>query len=424
MSPSKASIWRPFTQMKTAPLAQKVVRSEGAHLFLDNGKKIIDGISSWWVITHGHCQPEIIEAINRQSQKLDQVLFANFVHESAERLTELIGKILPAKLKHIFFTDNGSTAVESALKMAFQANRQSQSRPKDLFLAFKNSYHGDTVGAMSVGGPSPYTDAYGEMLFKVIHCDQGQVSTDSVETYTQDCCEKIEKYSDRLIGLIVEPLIQGAGGMIVWPQEALNKICQKAHEHGLYIIFDEVMTGFGRTGSQFAFEQLEVIPDILCLSKGLTGGSLPLALTVASDQIYSCFYSDKKSKLFFHGHSFTGNPISCAAASANIELILKTDQKKIWQGMTETYISELSEMKDFTNVKDLRIKGTMAALEFKTDQEGYASEALIGLQQDLFEKGLFVRPLGNTLYLLPPYSISLEELKVSCQWIKELSQKF
>lgn len=403
------TIWRPFTQMRTAEKPLLVSSARDEFLRLKDGRDVVDAISSWWVITHGHCQPEIVEAIREQAARLDQVIFANFSHEPAERLAETLLEFLPDRLRHVFFSDNGSTSVEVALKMALQACRQ-QGRPeKTKFLAFSRSYHGDTVGAMSVGGRGVFTKPYAPLLFDVIHAGQGTRSSDAVEAYTSSALALMEKHREELAGVILEPLVQGAGGMIVWPVEAVRKICARARELGLFLIFDEVMTGFGRTGSLFAFEQIGIAPDLLCLSKGLTGGNLPLALTVASPEIYDAFLDDEKSKMFFHGHSFTGNPISCAAALANLRLLKKSDLSGRWRRISEIHRQRLESL-PLQSILDRRIRGTIAAVELKTPRTGYESDFAERATGLALKHGVFLRPLGNILYVLPPYCISDESL--------------
>ena len=404
------TIWRPFTQMQQAQSLPLVEKARKAQLFLKDGKTVIDAVSSWWVITHGHCEPEIVKAIQKQSENLDQVLFANFTHSPAEELIKEISSLLPKSLQKVFFSDNGSTAVEVALKMSIQSWKQKEEKQRKSFLTFSHSYHGDTVGAMSVSGRSVFTKPYEPLLFPIITAKQGRYSHDPVETFYKDFELKLEQHHKQLAAVLIEPFIQGAGGMIMWPKKALQHICKLTQEAGVYLIFDEVMTGFGRTGSLFAFEQLNIVPDILCLSKGLTGGSLPLALTIAKDDIYKSFLSSKKEKAFLHGHSFTGNPISCASACANLKL-LKKNKEKIqtqWREIERIHSERALHLRSRNKVKDVRWKGLVVAIE-KTS----SSYSSLQAEQDTrlaLEKGVFLRPLGQTLYILPPYSITKEEL--------------
>ena len=406
-----STIWRPFTQMQEAPESLPLVKkAQEARLTLENGTEVIDAISSWWVITHGHCEKTIVEAVQKQSEILDQILFANFTHAPAEDLIKEISSLLPSSLQKVFFSDNGSTAIEVALKMSIQSWKQKGNPERKSFITFSNSYHGDTTGAMSVSGRSVFTKPYDPLLFPVITAKQGHFSDDPEESFYKDFEKQLEQNHKTLAGVLIEPFIQGAGGMIIWPKKALEKVCQLTKEAGAHLIFDEVMTGFGRTGSLFAFEQLDFVPDILCLSKGLTGGFLPLALTITQDSIYKSFLSSKKEKAFLHGHSFTGNPISCAAACANLKLF-KTKQEKIksqWANIKTINSERGLHLKNKGLCRDVRWKGLIAAVE-KSASSYNSPQAEVYTKQSL-QKEVFLRPLGETLYILPPYSITKEEL--------------
>ena len=417
-----SSIWRPFTQMKLAQKnLPKVSRAQGAHLFLEDKTRVIDAISSWWVITHGHCEPEIIKAIQKQSEKLDQILFANFTHQVAEELVEELLDLLPTCLKKVFFSDNGSTAVEVALKMSLQSWSQKGETQRQKFLSFTHSYHGDTVGAMSVSAPSLFTKPYKPFLFSMEYCKQGHLSTDTSRSFYEDFERKLEKHHKNLAAVIIEPLIQGAGGMVIWPKDALEHICKLTKQAGAYLIFDEVMTGFGRTGTNFALEQLSTPPDLLCLSKGLTGGTLPLALTISTEEIYQDFLSPQKEKALFHGHSFTGNPISCAAALSNLKLLRKKKSalEKKWREIEEIHKERSQSLREHPLVRDVRYKGLVAALETQ-NSKGYESLQAEKWMQKALEKGVFLRPLGGILYILPPYCISKEDLHKTWDVIEDL----
>ena len=413
------NIWLPYTQMKNAKPLPVAVRARGSKIYLKNKKSVIDAVSSWWVITLGHCHPAIVKAVREQAQKMDQILFANFSHLPAQELSREIKTILPKKLAYLFFSDNGSTAVESALKMAVQSQQQKKEKQKTAFISFTHSYHGDTAGAMSVSGQNLFTRPYKKMLFPVIRANQGTHSYDPVSAYVSDFEHKVKKHKSTLAGVIIEPFIQGAGGMIVWPKAALKEICSISKQHGLYLIFDEVMTGFGRTGSLFAFQKLNVTPDILCLSKGLTGGFLPLALTIANKEIYDSFLSNEKKYMFFHGHSFTGNPLSCSAAVANIKQIKQKKQQTAWQRIEAFHKKKIHLLKGHKNLIDVRGCGTMAAVEFRLKHQGYGSLFAEKLTRKALKKGVFLRPLGNTVYILPPYCISNKELDTVWSVIEE-----
>ena len=386
--------------MKSLGELPRVVRAKDTKLFLEDGREIIDAISSWWVITHGHNHPLIVEAICQQTEKFGQVLFGNFSHAPAEELVDVLESLLPPTLKHYFFSDNGSTAVEVALKMALGATKNRGQHQRNRFISFANAYHGDTAGAMSVSGPSIFTENYREMTFPVVHAEVGG----------DDFKNKLERWGEEVVAVIFEPLIQGAGGMKLWPLPELQRAIKLAREMGALIIFDEVMTAFGRTGKNFAFEHLGIVPDILCLSKGLTGGVIPLALTVASADIYQSFLSPARDKMFFHGHSFTANPIACKVATISCSLMKESSLKEKWQKINRLHYRRMEKVQNHPLVSNGRICGTMVALELAEKNPGYQSSLAPIVTKRAMEEGVFLRPLGNVLYTLPPYCISEEEL--------------
>lgn len=402
--------------MKSPPQSFKIEKALGAYLYPNDGSPILDGISSWWVTTHGHCEPRIAEAIARQSQKLDQVLFANFEHENAEQLISILGSFLPSELSHFFFSDNGSTSVEVALKMAIQFWQQCGLENKNKILSFKHSYHGDTVGAMSLSAEGVFTKPYRGLLFPVKRADQGVYLRDGIEAFTTSAMEILNEQHKELAAIILEPLIQGAGGMIVWPKVAVQKIVQEAQKNNVLVIFDEVMTGFGRTGSLFPHKRLGLTPDIVCLSKGLTGGSLPLGLTVTKPKVFEAFLSLKKEKMLFHGHSFTGNAISCAAATASLQLFKDRNYDQIWSFIERVHRAKAKSIENHPLVKDIRILGTMAAIEIADSlNNGYTSSITNDFCSFSLERGVFLRPLGNVIYTLPPYCVSEADLDLIWQ---------
>ena len=418
LNPSLSSLksWRPFTQMKGAPPSIEVLSAKGSYMEIKDQekgiKRILDAISSWWVITHGHCEPEIVQAVQKQAETLDQVLFAQFSHKASQTLLSLLSKRLPSSLKWAFFSDNGSTSVEVALKMALQSWKQRGEIKRKGFLSFTHSYHGDTIGCMSVGGKGLFSDPYKELLFSSLHASQGTHLKDPTSLFVSDFEKKLKDHSESLAGVILEPFVQGAGGMIMWPKEALKEVCHLTKKHGLYLIFDEVMTGFGRTGEFFAFEKMKdqkLHPDILCLSKGLTGGFLPLALTMASSTVYESFLSDKKEKMFFHGHSFTGNALSSTAASANLKLMEKKDLKKEWRRIESLHKKRIENLK-LPGLIEARLCGTIAAIEIENPKKGYASPFAEEFSKWALREGVLLRPLGNVIYILPPYCFSNKEL--------------
>ena len=410
MDKKYSPIWRPFTQMKDLVSLPFVKKAKGENLFLEDGSTVIDAISSWWVITHGHCEDSIAEAVAKQAKCLDQTLFANTTHETGEKLIRKLSFLLPSSLSHFFFSDNGSTAVEVALKMALHACALEGKEKRKRFISFQHGYHGDTIGAMSVGGKTSFTAPYGSLLFDAIRLEQGRFSYEKSEEYTRAFLEVFEKKHQETAAIIIEPLVQGAGGMIMWPEDSVRTIVQTAQKAGVYVIFDEVMTGFGRTGELFALQKLGLEPDFLCLSKGITGGMLPLALTVTKSHVYEAFLSKEKEKMFFHGHSFTGNPISCAAALANLELLEKGDWKKNCDRISKIHKERMESLSIKDKLKDWRSCGTIAALEVDREDAGYGSAVGEEVQKRAWRKGVFLRPLGNVSYILPPYCISSEQL--------------
>ncbi|MDR0678391.1 MAG: adenosylmethionine--8-amino-7-oxononanoate transaminase, partial [Holosporaceae bacterium] len=325
-------IWRPFTQENTTPPPIKIIGGEGAYLFAENGDKYLDMISSWFVNLHGHANREIAEAISRQAKTLEHVIFTRFTHDPAEKLVEALGQILPSELNRYFFSDNGSTAVEVALKMAFQYFQNIGENGRNIFLSLEGGYYGDTFGAMSVSGiNSKYHAAFSNLFFKTIMIDVPEYyeGVESIEKKEEeiinDLEEKLKSRGDKICALILEPLLQGSFGMRLYRPDFLKKLVFKVREYNILVIFDEILTGFFRTGKMFAFEHTNVLPDFLCLSKGITGGFLPLALTITSKKIYNAFLSDDKSKTFLHGHSYTANPIACAAACKSLEILRRRE---------------------------------------------------------------------------------------------------
>ena len=411
-------IWRPFTQEKNALSSIKIISGEGAYLISESKTKYLDMIASWWVNIHGHSNHEIANAISEQAKKLDHVIFTKFSHEPAEKLDVELRKILPVELNYCFFSDNGSTAVEVALKMAYQFFQNNGDKKRKIFLSLNGAYHGDTFGAMSLGGEfSKYHATFSKFFFDTISIDVPESKCsilDCAVTYNNEmenaenvAIEKLEKALSNGVGetccaLIVEPVVQGAYGMRVYRAIFLEKLSKLMQKYGILVIFDEVMTGFYRTGKIFAMNHTNVVPDLLCLSKGLTGGFLPIALTVTNHNVFSAFLSDDdNSKAFMHGHSYTANPISCAAACKSIEILLRENTKKQVEMIEKTNKNNLTIMQ---NVMNKRLCGTIAAFDMKT------SEDALFLTEKLFENGIFLRPLGKSIYILPPYCVSENEL--------------
>ena len=402
----KAVIWHPFTQMKTEKRFIPIVKGEGAHLIDDEGNRYIDAISSWWTNLHGHGHPYIAERVGAQAKQLEHVMFAGFTHPPAIELAERLLDKLPKAIDRIFYSDNGSTAVEVALKMAFQY-WHNQGKEKNKVIAFENGYHGDTFGAMSVSERDAYTAPFSKNLFDVHYIP---VPTDEK---LENCLQQLKIYLERgdVAAIIFEPLVQGAGCMNMYPAANLDKVIKLAKAKNTLVIADEVMTGFGRTGKLFAADHLEHKPDIMCLSKGLTGGTMALGVTACTDAIYKQFYADDKLKTFFHGHSFTANPLACAASLASLDLLEKESCQSQIQFINVWHREFLEKIKDHPKVVKPRITGTILAFDLKTDEKtGYFHSQRDSIYDYFINKNLLIRPLGNTIYLLPPYCITKEQL--------------
>ncbi len=392
-------VWHPYTQHATdTPLP--VVSAEGAWLELADGRKLLDGISSWWTCLHGHAEPAIVEAMHEQARRLDHVLFAGATHPAAVELAERLVEITPDGLSRVFFSDNGSTAVEVALKMVCQSWLQIGEQGRATFLAFDGSYHGDTCGAMSVGDPDPFFAAYRPMLFDVRRVAPDIDAVDAA----------LEELGDQAAGLIVEPLVQGAGGMRFHAAEVLRGIAEACTRHGVPWIADEVMTGFGRTGSLFACAAAGVTPDLMCLSKGLTGGVLPLAVTLAHEPMFEAFLAADRSKMFFHGHSFTANPIACAVANASTRLVVERDVPARLREIGVRIENALREgLPPSAPVENVRRLGGIVAADMQTSESGYLAQCAATVRATSIEHGVLLRPLGNVVYAMPPAATSDDE---------------
>lgn len=395
-------VWHPFTQHGLDEPVPLVTHAEGAALYTADGRRVIDAISSWWVTTHGHCHPRIMAAIREQSQKLDQLIFAGWTHEPAETVARQLVAMMPRPLDHVFFSDSGSTSVEVALKMALGhfANR-GENRHRIVVMA--GSYHGDTIGTMSVGARGVFNRSYAQLLFDV---DVIPFPEAGEEQATIDAFERL--CHAKPAALIVEPLLLGAGGMRIYPPWVLKALRDLCATHGVLFIADEVMTGWGRTGTLLACEQAGVVPDLLCLSKGLTGGSLPLAVTMATPAIFDSHRSTDRAKMFFHSSSYTANPIACAAAAANLEIWSEEpvlDRVADLAGRQQDSLRRLEG-----KVNNLRRIGTIVAMEFEDRQGAYLSALGPRLMAFFRDRDVLLRPLGNTVYVMPPYCIDDADL--------------
>ncbi len=409
-------IWHPFTQHHTAAEVIPIARGEGAYIYDETGKAYLDLISSWWVNLHGHSHPAIAQSIYEQAKKLEHVIFAGFTHEPAVTLCENLQTILPDTLNRFFFSDNGSTAVEVALKMAYQYWRNQGKEKKTSFLSFDGAYHGDTFGAMSVGKKSGFHTAFDDLLFHVLTIPYPETWQDDhclleKEAHALSALDRhLEESAETIAAFIAEPLVQGASGMRMCRPEFLRQVIDKVRAHGVLVIFDEIMTGFGRTGTTFALEHVDRTPDFLCISKGITGGFLPLALTITTDTVYQAFLSDSWDKAFAHGHSYTANPLACAAAITSLDLLRAPECQKAIAAIAKAQTQGLETLK---GVSRIRQQGTIAAFDL-------AEPATPALRQQFLNQGLLIRPLGKTVYLLPPYCVSPAEIEKAFSIIMDI----
>ena len=412
----KQNIWHPYTALQQSFEPLVISSAKGIYLFTSDGKKIIDGISSWWVNLHGHCNPIIADAISEQARKLEHVIFAGFTHEPAIKLSENLLKILPDNHSKIFFSDNGSTAVEVAIKMAIQFWRNQGNHRRRKIIAIEGAYHGDTFGSMAVSGRSIFTDAFKEYLFNVDFID---FPNDDNEEKVKDQFKQLIHVGD-VAAFIFEPLVQGASGMRIYSPDILNELLKIANEANVISIADEVFTGFGRTGKILASEYLAHKPDIITLSKGITGGFLPLGVTSCSKSIISEFNSPDYSKTLYHGHSYTANPLACAAANASFAITTSSDCSAAIATISKHQELFCNSIRKNRHVKSVKCLGTILSIELKSsDKSGYTNDWREVIYPYFLERGILLRPLGNVLYVLPPYVINLNELKFIHSEIEE-----
>lgn len=408
------NIWPPFSQLHTPFYRPKVVRGEGVWLHLEDGTKMMDAISSWWVSVHGHAHPKLAEAISKQSQTLEQVIFSAFSHEPAETLCQKLSEKLPEGLDTFFFSDNGSTAVEVALKMCIQY-WENLGQKRSRIIAFEGAYHGDTFGAMSVGEPSVFNQSFRDYLFEVdflpfpaISENESHLSEAKSDASLAKLTQLLESHPDEFACLIVEPLIQGAGGMRMAKPTFFDELITLCKRFNIPVIFDEIMTGFGRTGSLFALDQLQHKPDIVCLSKGLTGGALPLSLTICDKAIAEKFEGKWSETIFYHGHSFTANPLGCAAAVASLEIF--EENANLYAKNREAFFEASEGLSSHPKIKNFRKKGFITAFEVMSEEsDSYSNSVSSRIKENYAKFGILIRPLGNTVYLMPPYCITPEQ---------------
>ncbi len=407
----RSFVWHPFTQQKNmiAPIA--VAKAKGSLLFDENNNSYIDAISSWWVNIHGHANEYIAQKIYEQALTLEHIIFAGFTHEPAVTLAERLLKILPGSFSKIFYSDDGSTSTEVAIKMAIQywwnqslVNSEQLTVSRNKILAFTNAYHGDTFGAMSVSDRSVFTLAFHDVLMEVIFIDTPD------EANINPIKEEIAQHADSIAAFIYEPLVQGAGGMKMYNATLLDELLHFIKEKNIICIADEVMTGFGRTGKMFASEHLQTKPDIVCLSKGLTGGTMALGVTACTENIYNAFVNDDALKTFFHGHSFTANPLSCAAANASLDLFEKNNVFENIHHIEQKNIALAQQLRQLNGIKNVRVLGTILAFEIEQGDDVYLNSISQTIIQKALDKNVYLRPLGNTVYIMPPYCITDEEL--------------
>jgi adenosylmethionine-8-amino-7-oxononanoate aminotransferase len=442
----RRAVWHPYTQMLTRPDPIPVVRGEGVYLYTEDNRRLLDGTSSWWVNVHGHSHPRLNEALAAQARELEHVVFANCTHRPAVALAERLLAILPPGLSRVFYSDNGSTAVEVAIKLALQywSNRGRPSRRR--FVALRHAYHGDTVGAMSASESSLFTRPFAPLLFDVaraaapycyrcpvglerarcaIEClgpqeslrlgSGGEARLQAATAGWSDTLEaQLDAHGDSVAAVIVEPMLQGAGGMIVWPREFLAGVRRLCDRFGVLMIADEVLTGFGRTGRMFACEHASVSPDLICLSKALTGGYLPLGATAVSEEIYQAFLSEDRTRTFFHGHSFTANPLACAVAIASLDVFEDTGALARVTALEGWLRDGLRPLAALPLVGDVRVIGGVGIVELVADKQaktagGYLDDLGPRLTAAFLDRGLLLRPLGNIVYFMPPYVITEAE---------------
>ena len=418
--------WHPYTQMSTLATEPPMLidRAEGLFLFDAEGNRYYDAISSWWCVVHGHGHPRIREAVTRQMERLDHVLFAGVTHAPAVRLASRLAAIAPEGLSRVFFSDNGSTAVEVALKMSLQCRRNLGREERTGFVCLDHGYHGDTTGCMSVSAVEAFLRAFRPILFPArrvpapycYRCPVGKTYPECGVSCVDALGEALREGGETIAAVILEPLLLCAGGMIVYPPEYLSRAAALAREHGVHLILDEVATGFGRTGTMFACEQAGVSPDFLCLSKGLTGGTMPLAATLTTAEVYNSFLGAPDSgKTFYHGHTYTANPVGCAAALASLDLFEENELVDNVARLAPRLAEGVRELAGLPLVGDVRAIGTVAALEFVSDKE--TKEPLPGtaplfgdIRREGLRRGLFLRPLGNVVYLFLPQAVTREPL--------------
>ena len=415
-------IWHPYTHQKNRMTAIPIVKGEKAVLFDENGNKYIDAVSSWWVNIHGHGNKFLAKKIYEQAKKLQQVIFTGFTHETAVKLAEKLIEVLPGDFSKTFYSDDGSTSTEVAIKMAIQYWKNIGDNKRNKIVAFHNSYHGDTFGAMSISERGVYTFAFRDKLFDVIFIDTPDGKN------LGSLKNEIEKYKDEILCFIYEPLLQGAGGMLMYQPEDLDQLLRFLKQENILLIADEVLTGFYRTGKFFAGDYMKTKADIICLSKALTGGTMALGVTACTQNIYDAFVSDDKTRTLFHGHSFTGNALACAAALASFELIQKHKCLKNIENIIEHHKKFSKKLMKFEKehfIKNVRQLGTIIAFEIcNSENDNYLNSVSNDFTPFSMKHGVYLRSMGNTIYVMPPYCITSKELKKIYSVIIQFIEKF
>lgn len=421
-------IWHPYTQHQMTALPIALKRGEGAYVYDENNKSYLDCISSWWVNLHGHAQPDIAKAIYEQALQLEHVIFSGFTHEPAVKLAEGVLSLLPDYFTKVFYSDNGSTAIEVALKMAYQYWRNKGESQRRRFIAFDGCYHGDTFGAMSLGKTGGFFSHFDDLLFPVDIFDYPSTWMDDQNGEQKEHAilnkiqEHLQQYGHETAALIIEPLVQGSAGMRMCTPRFLQNLDKLVKQHNVLMVYDEVMTGFGRTGEYFACLKGQTMPDIICMAKGLTGGFLPLAMTVCREEIYQAFLGDHFAKALAHGHSYTANPLGCAAGLASLALLTSLETRNKIQAIERVHQQGLTQLQAQAGIEKTRYCGTIAAFEIAVDC-GYGSNLSIQLRDHFLSQGLLIRPLGNVVYLIPPYCIDTLALKNSYDVMGEIVNK-
>jgi adenosylmethionine-8-amino-7-oxononanoate aminotransferase len=402
MARDREVCWHPYTQHALDEDRLPVVGARGSRLQLADGRELVDAISSWWAILHGHAEPRLLEAMAKQAERLDHVLFAGATHEPAVALAEALVEAAPPGLTRVFYSDDGSTAVEVALKMVVQRWRQGGEPERRVFVALEHAYHGDTFGAMAAGDPDPFFLPFAPLLFEVRR----------VAVEAEAVGAALDELGRRAAGVIVEPLLQGAGGMRIHPPDFLAGVRRHCDRAGVPLIADEVLTGFGRTGTLFACEQAGIAPDLLCLAKGLTGGLFPLAATLAREEIFADFLSEERGRALFHGHTFTAHPVGCAVALASLELIRERDLPVRFREIGEALQARLAPLAELPWVRGLRRLGGLVAFNLVSpDGGGYLAETASRTRTIAARHGVLLRPLGDVIYALPPACVEEEDLE-------------